>query len=124
SSAPVTVPADNYWNPFGPVTFADGRPNPNRLPGLNIPAEGLDLDLDLYRLIDAGPRLITVENTSYRALAGLRGQWGEWDWETALLYSEAETDDTTHNRVSSTLFQQALMRDTPDAYNPFNGGDP
>src|SRR5690606_27130506 len=42
SSAPVTVPADNYWNPFGPVTFADGRPNPNRLPGLNIPPEGLD----------------------------------------------------------------------------------
>jgi len=26
--------------------------------------------------------------------------------------------------VSSTLFQQALARDTPDAYNPFNGGDP
>lgn len=124
SSAPITVPADSYYNPFGPVTFADGRPNPNRLPGLNIPAEGLDLDLDLYRLIDVGPRIITVENSSYRLLGGLRGQWRDWDWETALLYSKAETDDTTHNRVSSTLFQQALMLDTPDAYNPFNGGDP
>lgn len=124
SSAPVSVPAHSYWNPFGPVTFADGRPNPNRLPGLDIPAEGLDLDLDLYRLIDVGPRVITVENTSYRALGGVRGAWRDWNWETALLYSEAETDDTTHNRVSSTLFQQALMLDTPEAYNPFNGGDP
>lgn len=124
SSAPITVPSYNYYNPLGPVTFEDGRVNPNRLPGLNIPAEGLNLDLDLYRLIDAGPRRINVENTSYRLLGGFRGEVSGWDWESALLYSEAKADDTTSNRVSSTLFQQALMRDTPDAYNPFNGGDP
>lgn len=124
SSAPVTVPAENYYNPLGPVTFADGRPNPNRLPGLNIPAEGLDLDLDLYRFIDVGPRRINVENTSYRLLGGLRGTVGNWDWETAVMYSQAETDDTTSNRLSYTLLQQALALDTPEAYNPFNGGDP
>lgn len=124
SSAPITVPADNYYNPLGPVTFADGRANPNRLSGLNIPAEGLDLDLDLYRLIDVGPRRINVENTSYRLLGGVRGMAAGWDWEAAVLYSEAETDDTTSNRVSSTRFQQAVMLDTPEAYNPFNGGDP
>jgi hypothetical protein len=36
------IPASNYWNPFGPVTFADGTPNPNRLPGLTgVPVGGL-----------------------------------------------------------------------------------
>lgn len=124
SSAPVTVPAENYYNPFGPVTFADGRINPNRLSGLNIPDEGLDLDLDLYRAVDAGPRRISVDNISYRVLGGLRGTAGSWDWEGAVMYSEAETDDTTHNRVSYTLLQQALALDTPEAYNPFNGGNP
>src|SRR3546814_8550010 len=32
-SIQMTVPASNYWNPFGPVTFANGMANPNRLAG-------------------------------------------------------------------------------------------
>jgi iron complex outermembrane receptor protein len=37
----ISVPANYYYNPFGPITFSDGTPNPNRLPGLtNVPAEG------------------------------------------------------------------------------------
>lgn len=122
TAARITVPRTNYYNPFGP-TMLNGAPNPNRLPGLNIPAEGLDLTLTSYRLVDVGPRRINVVNDSFRALVGLRGEFGaDWDWETAALYSEASTDDSTANRVSSTLFQQALARSTPDAYNPFNGG--
>lgn len=118
----ITIPRTNYYNPFGP-TILNGQPNPNRLPGLNIPDEGLDLTITGYRLVDVGPRRINVVNDSYRGLLGLRGEFGgNWDWEGAGLYSEARTDDTTDNRVSSTLFQQALARSTPDAYNPFNGG--
>jgi len=120
-AARITVPRDNYWNPFGP-TVLNGAPNPNRLPGLNIPDEGLDLTITGYRLVDVGPRRIHVENESFRLLGGLRGDFGRWNWESAVLYSEATTDDTTANRVSSSLFQQALARSTPDAYNPFNGG--
>lgn len=118
----VIVPASNYWNPFGPVTFSDGTPNPNRLPGLNIPDEGVASIINDYRFVDAGPEVIEVKNTSFRVLAGLRGQWSGWDWETAALWSEAETEDKS-NRISNTLLQQSLALETPMAYNPFNGGN-
>jgi len=61
SSHPVTIPRDNYWNPFGPVAFDDGRPNPNRLPGIDAPDEGLPILINtrglggLYKVADAGP---------------------------------------------------------------------
>lgn len=126
-SGEIAVPANNYWNPFGPVTFADGSPNPNRLPGLsNVPVEGLPVFVDgaRFRLVDVGQRRVEVKNEVYRILGGLRGELGNWSWESAALYSEASTDDVTGNRVSSTLFQQALNNETPTAYNMFNGGDP
>lgn len=118
-AAPIVIPSTNYYNPFGAVG------SPNRLPGYTGPA--LDLVLGsltgtaAYRPIDAGPRKTEVENLSTRALAGLRGEVAGWDWESALLYSRADTEDR-ENRVSNTLFQQQLGLSTPDAYNPFNGG--
>lgn len=130
SSHPITIPRDNYWNPFGPVSFDDGRSNPNRLPDIDAPAEGLPLLINtrglggLYKVVDAGPRQIKVDNHSDRLLLGIRSELGAWSLDGALVYNSASTDDVTHNRISSSLFQQALARDTPDAYNPFNGGDP
>lgn len=130
SSHPITIPRDNYWNPFGPVAFDDGRTNPNRLPGIDAPDEGLPIIINtrgrggLSKVVDAGPRFIDVENNANRFLVGLRSNLGSWGIDGAVLYSSATTSDLTRNRVSSTLFQQTLARDTPDAYNPFNGGDP
>jgi outer membrane receptor protein involved in Fe transport len=109
------IPASNYYNPLGAVG------SPNRLPGLNIPAGGLDIDLRRYRPVDTGPRMINVDNRTYRLLGGFRGEAGGYDWETAALISAARTEDVT-NRLSNTLFQRALGLSTPDAYNPFNGG--
>lgn len=116
------IPKTNYWNPFGPVTFADGTPNPNRLPGLtNVPAEGTDVKLVRYRFNDAGEQVVDVENWQSRFLGGLRGEWRGFDWESALLYSEAEATDTS-NAINLTALQQNLALSTPDAYNPFSGG--
>ncbi|MCB1633917.1 MAG: TonB-dependent receptor [Xanthomonadales bacterium] len=116
------IPANNYWNPFGPVTFADGTPNPNRLPGLTgVPDEGLPVQMRNYRYLDAGFQKVEVENWQSRFLGGFRGQWGGFDWETALVYSEAEATDTSLN-VDRTALQRQLGLSTPDAYNPFNGG--
>ena len=118
----IWIPASNYWNPFGPVTFADGSANPNRLPGLTgVPAGGLPVLMTNYRYVDAGFQEVKVENYQSRFLGGLRGEWGSYDWETALLYSEAEAEDTSPN-VNMTLLQQQLALSTPDAYNPFGGG--
>jgi outer membrane receptor protein involved in Fe transport len=115
SAVPIVIPATNYYNPFGPAG------SPNRLAGTNAPAGGLAISLVGYRPVDAGARKTEVENTSGRALLGLRGTFADWDWESALLYSQANTEDK-ENRISNTLFQAALARSTPDAYNPFNGG--
>lgn len=119
----VTIPASNYWNPFGPVTFADGSANPNRLTGLNIPADGLPVTLTNYRFVDFGATEVEVETTQSRMLGGLRGEALGFSWDTAFLYSEAEVTDE-QDGISSTLLQQNLALSTPDAYNPFNGGDP
>lgn len=119
----VVIPASNYWNPFGPVRFADGSLNPNRLSGLNIPDAGLPVTLTNYRFVDAGPTVVDVETTQARFLGGLRGKAFGFDWDTALLYSEAEVTDM-QDGISSTLLQKNLALSTPDAYNPFNGGDP
>ena len=109
------VPAENYYNPFGPLG------SPNRIDGIGTPDEGYDLELRYYRVVDAGPRMIEVDNSSWRVVGGFRGEIGSFDWETALVHSKAKTDDTT-TRISNTLFREALALTTPDAYNPFNGG--
>ncbi|WP_296165998.1 TonB-dependent receptor [uncultured Brevundimonas sp.] len=118
----IWIPASNYWNPFGPVTFAGGAANPNRLQGLtNVTAAGLPIRLSNYRFVDAGFQTVTVKNFQSRFLGGLRGEWRGFDWEGALLYSEAEAEDISPN-INRTALQQQLSLSTPDAYNPFSGG--
>jgi iron complex outermembrane recepter protein len=118
----LTIPTTNYWNPFGPVTFANGQTNPNRLPGLtNVPVTGLALTLNQYRFVDAGFQKVDVENYQARLLAGLKGETRGFEWETAIVYSQAEAEDVS-DAVNSTALQTQLALSTPDAYNPFNGG--
>lgn len=119
---PLWIPASNYWNPFGPVTFADGTRNPNRLAGLtNVPTAGTAVKLVRYRFNDLGAQVVDVDNWQSRFLGGLRGEWRGFDWESALLYSEAEATDSS-NAVNLTALQANLALSTPDAYNPFSGG--
>ena len=118
----LTVPASNYWNPFGATTLPDGSPNPNRLSGLSgIPAEGLPITLARYRFVDTGPQYVDVTGHQSRFVGGFRGDLAGFDWETALTYSEAKSVDLS-DAVNSTLLQQQLALATPDAYDPFNGG--
>nr|WP_295234836.1 TonB-dependent receptor [uncultured Brevundimonas sp.] len=119
---PLWIPVSNYWNPFGPVTFADGTRNPNRLAGLtNVPTAGTAVKLVRYRFNDLGAQVVDVDNWQSRFLGGLRGEWRGFDWESALLYSEAEATDSS-NAVNLTALQANLALSTPDAYNPFSGG--
>jgi len=122
SAVPVGISRDAYWNPFGAETLPDGSPNPNRLAGTSIPAGGADLIMERYRFVDVGNRTVDVDKDSYRLVAGLRGNFGAWDFDTGFVYSEAKVNDLEGNRISLTLMQEAINRSTPDAYNPFNGG--
>lgn len=100
STQRFTVAADAYYNPFGE-----------------------EVTVRRYRPVDAGYRNINVKDYSYRLLTGLRGYYDDWDWESAVLYSKANTLDST-NRISTTLFQQAVnSTDAATAYDIFNGGD-
>ncbi|MEM1174681.1 MAG: TonB-dependent receptor [Pseudomonadota bacterium] len=119
SSVPLRVGASNYYNPLGPV----GSPNrlPDSIVGPDLPAEGYELNMDLYRFEEA-PRIVNVDADAIRVLTGLRGTLGAWDWESALTWSEATRNDITENRLSNTLLTQALFDPTPAAYNPFSGG--
>jgi iron complex outermembrane recepter protein len=129
SHSPNHIPASNYWNPFGPTTLPDGSPNPNRLPGLDlgqVPAEGLPIPYygaagAAFRIMERH-RIVDVSDKSYRVVQGLRGDWNDWSYDTAFVYSKAETLDRTYDRVAPSIFMDVLALSTPDAYNAFNGG--
>lgn len=115
SSGPLTIAANAYYNPFGPVG------SPNRLPGINAPAGGQAIVLSSYNFADVGPNHVDVLNTQSRALAGVRFELFGLSWESAGLYSEARVRDTSDG-ISQTLLQRQANLTTADAYNPFNGG--
>jgi len=119
SSVTLRVGAENYYNPLGAV----GSPYrlPDTIVGPDLPAGGLELRMDSYRFAEV-PRIVDNDGDAYRILTGLRGTAGDWDWESAFVYSKATRDDITHNRISNTLITEALFDSTPAAYNPFSGG--
>ena len=112
------VGAENYYNPFGPCG------SPNRLPDDvigDVPCSGVELEIDNYRFAEV-PRLVESDGSVFRVLEGLRGEIDGWDWEGAVLWSEATREDVTYNRLSNLLMVEALFDPTPAAYNPFSGG--
>lgn len=118
SSIKLRVAADNYYNPFGPCG------SPSRLPESvigDVPCEGLALTIDNYRFAEL-PRSVSNDGTVFRVVQGLRGMRGEWDWDSAFVWSIAQRLDLTGNRVSNLLMAEALSDPTSAAYNPFNGG--
>ena len=64
-----------------------------------------------------------MNRTTLRLLQGWRGSRGNWDWDTAFLWSNAKAKQDNYGRQSMTLLDQALALSTPDAYNPFCGGN-
>ncbi len=118
----IGVPASNYYNPFGPVTFANGTANPNRLPGLtNVSAAGIPVTFATYRFNDLGPDHVDVDSYQDRFLLGAKGKLFGFDFDSALMYGEAQVTDSSDGIDSNALAKQ-LALSTPDAYNPFNGG--
>ncbi|MCO4320317.1 TonB-dependent receptor [Aliidiomarina quisquiliarum] len=86
---------------------------------------GENVELRNIRPTDVGLRRVVVDDYSYRLLTGVRGMFQSWDWETAALYSVANTLDTDYNRIRADKFQAAINQTDPTkAYNIFIGGDP
>ncbi len=121
----VYVPASNPYNPFG-VRFYDpqGRPNADGTPRL----VGTPADVSIFTGISPGqntgggfkPRSTEVFSYSFRGLAGVRGKAGDtWEWESALMYSGAQTHEFEHYQVRESRLRAALNRTDASALNPF-----
>jgi len=97
----IAVPASNPFNPFGDdVVFR-------------------------YRVTEAGPRIDEIESDIFRAVGGLMVHLpGRWELETALLYSETDTEDTTFNNLSRAAVIAGLADTNPaTSFNVFGVGD-
>jgi iron complex outermembrane receptor protein len=93
----LIVPPDAFYNPF----------------------PGEEVLITRWRPTDLGPRIINVDNKSWRVMGGLRGEFGAWDWESALVLSQAENIDDEGNRQAKSLFIDALNVPNDTALNPF-----
>ena len=115
----IFVSAGNPYNPFG-TRFYDvaGAPNADGTP--RITGTPSDVVLARVTLPEFGPRKIDVRSETMRALAGLRGQVSDrWSWESALLYSRAETTDLESNAIKESQLRDAALRTNTTALNPF-----
>jgi hypothetical protein len=121
TAVPLRIGAENYYNLFGPAGSPNRLPDPDGVLLEDVPDAGYAVNIDNYRFAQ-NPRVTDNDGDAYRILTGLRGSRGDWDWETAFVWSEATRDDITHNRLSNTLITEALFDPTPAAYNPFEGG--
>ncbi len=113
----IQIGPEYYYNPFGPCG------SPNRIPeadAAGIDCNGERLEIDFFRALEA-PRVSDTDNHIWRFLQGFRGTAGDWDWETALVWSEASRRNVTHNRMSNTVMQYMLNSTDPATYNIFSG---
>jgi iron complex outermembrane receptor protein len=98
-SAGLTVPANHPNEPFGVTTGTIG--------------------VGRYRTVDAGPRTWHISTDNLRGVVGLRGKFGEWDWEAAVQRARSETEQSggrSDGWVRTDFLQQQLNL---GAYNPF-----
>ena len=75
-----------------------------------------ELMIDNFRFGDL-PRTVDVEKETWRFLQGLNGTLGDWDFDGAIVWSKATSDDLGGNRIDFLLMQQALFDTTAAGYN-------
>jgi iron complex outermembrane recepter protein len=103
---PIVYPAGG---PFYPTAFAQ--------------ANGLSGDLNLlYRLAELGPRTNAVDTDALRAVAGAKGRFAGWDYDTSILYSDTrQADDFVSGWASETGVVAGLAT---GLINPFGPSGP
>lgn len=95
--------------------------------GLTVPGThpnnpfGVDVAINRFRTVDAGPRVWDIESDSLRLVAGLRGQLSGWDWDIAAQKGRSESMQTGSKQqgwVRTDFLQEQINLGN---YNPFGG---
>jgi iron complex outermembrane recepter protein len=92
-----TLPVGNPSNPFSAAT--------------NI----------LYTFFDVGGRDTKVNNDAYRGLFGLKGNIGNWDWESAVGQAETKSKSIDYNGINSDVLGAAITGGTYNFLSPSSG---
>ena len=74
-----------------------------------------------HRFVELGDTMIVADSEATRGLAGLRGSWGAWDWETGLLYSRNKTELGQLNQVRASVLTAGILNGTYNFMNPSAG---
>ena len=102
------IPASNYWLSqlvrLNGDTFLD-REN----------SDGLWMRYGRFQM----PRDYTSRRQTKRIVQGFSGQSGNWDWDTAVVLSQATSMMYNGGRKDMTALDAALADSTPNAFNPF-----
>jgi outer membrane receptor protein involved in Fe transport len=95
--------------------------------GLTVPAShpnnpfGVDVGINRYRTVDAGPRTWDIESDSLRLVLGVKGQLNELDWDISAQKGRSESMQTgskSQGWVRTDFLQQQINLGN---YNPFGG---
>lgn len=79
------------------------------------------VDINFFRTVDAGSRLWDIESNTLRFVAGLRGDFNQWQWDTSVQKgrsSSMQTGGYGQGWVRTDFLQEQINLGN---YNPFGG---
>ena len=74
-----------------------------------------------YRFVDLGRTFQNVTNDSTSAVAGLNGNWKNWDWESAFTFGQTKREDRNNGQLYFPALLAAVANGT---YRFFGKNDP
>ncbi len=104
SGAKVDISADNIYNPFGETLYGDVS---------RAVEAGYSSDYVPYamqrRMLEAGSRQYDQNDTTYRAMVGFEGSFGDtWSWDFHYIYGQNDQTEYTTGLLNLTRMNQAL----------------
>lgn len=113
SGARVDIHADNIYNPFGETLYgSSARARANGY--TSYTAYALQ-----RRMVEAGPRNFSQDDSTYRGMVGLEGNFGDtsWSWDAHYIYGQNSQSQYTTGLLNMTRINQALGANCTAATN-------
>jgi len=90
----LVVPRNSPFNPYGDRYFG---------------AAGQSIELNSFRVVNAGPRIVDTTSDYPRYLAGIGGTLpNEWSWEAAYMYAQGSFNNASPGTAFDNRVQEAL----------------